>query len=109
MLAGLDDTRIDINLVKINFDLRVLQAYGNLPDFSHDKHGQLLEHDKNFSFDQDSLSFFVEAGGKFNKNHIKFLKLLAHNPPQLVALVEDATKYCTDVREIVSLISRQTS
>lgn len=108
-LAGLDNKKIDINLVKINFDIRILQTYGNLPDFSHDKHGQLLEHDKNFSFDQDSLSFFVDAGGKFNKNHIKFLKLLAHNSPQSVVLVEDATRYCTEVREIVSLISRQTS
>lgn len=104
-LAGLDDMRINTDIICLNFDMRIMQAYGNLPDFSRDKQGQLLDQDDKFEFDYESVSFYPHTNGKFDKNHIKFLKLLAYNPPQSIMLIDRVTRYIIEVEGIIRAIS----
>ncbi len=100
-LAALDDNRIPVVLAELSFKARILQLLGNFPDFSRDNQGNSLDPDELYEFDFESVSFVPKKGGSYNKNHLKVLKLLAHNSPQSMAAVQGIEKYCQELTPLV--------
>ncbi len=100
-LAALNDTRIPPLLTELSFTMRVLQLLGNLPDFSRDTSGVQLNPDKLYDFDAEAVSFVVRSDGPYNKNHLKVLKLLAHNSPQAMAAVQGIGPLVSDIAGLV--------
>lgn len=106
-LAALDSARIPPLLAEASFDMRLLQRLGHVPDFRTDHKGRSLDPDGIYDFDHEAVAFKPSDNGQFNKNHIKLLKLLAHNSPQKLAAVQAIGSYLEDLSPLIRLLSRQ--
>jgi DNA repair protein RecO (recombination protein O) len=100
-LAALDNNRIPFELSELSFKMRVLQALGHVPEFSVDSKGQALDENATYEFDYESVSFKTKPEGNFNKNHLKVLRLLAHNTPQVMSAVKDIAHYMEQLSPLV--------
>lgn len=100
-LAALNEVSMPVQLAELSFTMRMLQLFGHVPDFSTDSSGQKLDPDATYSYDFESVSFKPVPDGMFNKNHLKTLKLLAHNPPQAMAAVQGIGQLCADIAPLV--------
>jgi DNA repair protein RecO (recombination protein O) len=74
-LAALDNG-LDINLLELWFDARLLSIAGHQPNLATDASGQKLLPQTGYSFDFDSMSFSPAAAGSYTPAHIKFLRLV---------------------------------
>lgn len=106
-LAALDDARIGQPLAELSFAMRLLQLGGHVPDFTTDTAGKKLEKDVKYEYDFESVSFHSSPDGNFNKNHLKLLRLLAHNSPQAMAAVQGISKYLEDLTSLVRTLAAQ--
>lgn len=104
-LAALDNEKIDLRLINASFAMRVLSTLGYIPDFSIGKGGQPLDPDGTYEYDFESSCFVQSDKGPFNKNHLKVLKLLAHNSPQKMAAVQGINQYVDDVEGLIRGLS----
>lgn len=95
------DAGISLDIIELSFWMRILYLQGMAPDFSVDSNGEKLNPEGSFNFDSNKLSFIEKAGGKFNKNHLKVLKLLSHNSPRSLMAVENLSSYCTELKPII--------
>lgn len=100
-IAGYDDMRISQVVTEVSFAMRMLQLLGHVPDFSRDAHGNSLQESDSFVFDFEAVSFVPDGNGPFTKNHLKLLKLLAHNSPQAIAAVQNVQPLSQDVTPLV--------
>lgn len=75
-LTLLDDNNINGDLIKLWFDAQLLSISGHIPNLITDESGQLLDQTKNYFFDHQKMCFSENENGKFNKNHIKFMRLI---------------------------------
>lgn len=92
-LAALDNQKIPLGLTEVSFLARTLSVQGHIPDFTTDSSGNKLDPGQTYSYDFESVCFRQDPKGQFNKNHLKVLKLLAHNSPQSVAAVRGIGAY----------------
>ncbi len=106
-LAALDDERIPIVLAELSFAMRTLQLLGHVPEFATDSQGNALNESDTFVFDFESVAFRPAADGPFNKNHLKVLRLLAHNSPQTVVQVSGIEQLCEDLAPLVRSLRMQ--
>lgn len=106
-LAALDNNKISPVVAEASFVMRMLQLFGHVPDFSIDSHGKSLNQDDHYEFDFESVGFRSVADGPFDKNHLKVLKLLAHNSPQSVSAVQGIVGYCEDLQALLQGLSGQ--
>lgn len=100
-LAAYNDERIPPALTELSFAMRLLQGLGHVPDFSRDSHGNSLADAENFEFDFEAVSFVARPDGPFTKNHLKLLKLLAHNPPQAVVAVQGVGELSAGLQPLI--------
>lgn len=106
-LAALNDPRIDGLITELSFSMRILQGMGGVPDFSTDAQGNRLDPESTYEFEYEAAVFRASPGGSFNKNHLKVLKLLAHNSPQAMVAVQGVQEYCRDLAPIVRWLRDQ--
>jgi DNA repair protein RecO (recombination protein O) len=106
-LAALDDERIPILLSDLSFKMRILQILGHIPEFSVDSRGQSLNENATYEFDYESVSFIAKQEGSFNKNHLKVLKLLAHNSPRAMNAVQGIINYAEQLSPLIKNIFLQ--
>lgn len=104
VLAALNNDKIDMILSDLSFKMRLLQYLGNLPDFSISKNGNKLSYDDRFEFDYDSMTFVPEKDGKYDKNHIKIMKLLAFNSISSISLIKDMDLYVKQLQPLINTI-----
>lgn len=106
-LAALDNPSIVPVLSELSFQMRTLQLLGHVPDFSTDSRGVRLDPEARYAFDFEKTAFSSVPDGPFDKNHIKLLKLLAHNSPQTLAAVRGAGGYAKEVAPLVRSLAGQ--
>lgn len=106
-LAALDNARIPPVLTEASFDMRLLQLLGHVPDFRTDNAGRSLDPESAYDFDPEAVAFKSADNGHFNKNHIKVLKLLAHNSPQKMAAVRGIEKYTEELAPLIQGLRNQ--
>lgn len=95
-LAALDDD-LPVVLAELSFTMRLLQSQGHLPDFRLGSDGKQLSEEARYQFDFDKNLFAENPDGPFDKNHLKLLRLLAHNPPQNLRKVQGIGEYCNQL------------
>lgn len=100
-LAALNTGRIDTVVVELSFAMRLLQLLGHVPDFSKSASGEALDKSDSFEFDLESVAFKSSKNGPYNQNHLKVLKLLAHNSPQSVVQIIGIEDYCQQLAPLV--------
>lgn len=106
-LAALGDKRIRPSLAQASFVMRVLQEMGHMPDFATGRSGQRLDPDAAYNFDFEATAFEPAEEGRFNKNHIKVLKLLAHNSPNAMAAVQGIYDYINELTVVYQPLAAQ--
>ncbi len=106
-LAALDNPKVPPVLTEASFTMRWLQHLGHVPQFTVDSRGNRLSEQDSFEFDFESTGFKPAQNGPFNKNHIKILKLLAHNNPVAVAQVQGAEDLLDTLMPLVRNLGQQ--
>lgn len=100
-LAALDNKAIPIVLSELSFKMRIMQLLGHVPQFTVDSKGQPLDENAQYEFDYEAVSFVAKPDAPFDKNHLKVLKLLAHNTPQAMAAVQGIRKYSDQLGPLI--------
>lgn len=106
-LAALDKPAIPAVLTEVSFAMRVLQLLGHVPDFATNANGGRLDPDDVYEFDYEAVAFKPATEGKFDKNHLKVLKLLAYNNPQKMSAVQGIGKYVDDLAPLIRALAAQ--
>lgn len=87
--AALDDAAIPLPLIQFWFQAQLLALGGHAPNLQTDAAGEKLQAGSKYDFSFDSMGFTPHASGRFNADHIKFLRLsFAGNLPQVLAKVQ---------------------
>ncbi len=74
-LESLDD-ELDIELIKVIFNARLLSLSGHAPNLITNSEGKKLDRDDSFEFDYDKTCFRVASKGNYSPLEIKFMRLL---------------------------------
>jgi DNA repair protein RecO (recombination protein O) len=106
-LMILDTLTTPKDLAEASFLLHLMRLLGHLPNFTHDVKGADLEREGQFQFSIDDMAFFVSPAGQFTQNHIKLLRLLSHNSPEMLLKVGDLKDYLADLIVLVRSMARQ--
>jgi len=87
---ALNDAQIPLPLIKFWFGVQLLKLDGHAPNLQTDEQGKKLVPDQLYDFDMDRMTFVANPlSGRFNANHIKFLRLvLAGNSPKVLTQVQ---------------------
>ena len=76
VFALLDDTAINLELIRLWFSAQLLQLTGHAPNVARDDRHQKLLAETNYNFNFDAMAFSPAERGHFSANHLKFLRLL---------------------------------
>ncbi|MBA2279006.1 DNA repair protein RecO [Candidatus Saccharibacteria bacterium] len=106
-LSALNELSIPAVLSELSFDMRVLQLLGHVPKFNVDQKGDAIGEADSYQFDFDLVKFIPAGGGLFTKNHVKLLRLLAHNSPLTLKAVQNVEQYCDDLAPLVRHLAQQ--
>lgn len=106
-LSSLDNPKTPVVLSEMSFAMRVLGEQGHVPDFRVDPNGKRLAAGARYQFDFEKMSFVELADGEFDQNHLKVLRLLTQNPPQVLMLVKGIKTYCEELAPMVRTIRQQ--
>ncbi len=102
---ALDDAAIELSLIQLWFAMQLLRIGGHTPNLQTDTAGDRLVADQSYNFSLDDMSF-APAGpsgdGRFNANHIKFLRLgFAGHQPKALVHIQDSVGQTEAVSPLV--------
>ncbi len=106
-LAMLDDLEAPMELAEASFLMRLMGMMGHLPNLKSDVKGNKLAAGDVLQFSIEDMSFFVSPAGQYNENHVKLLRMLAHNHPGKLLKVANLKRYLDDMMPMLRLMSRQ--
>ncbi len=95
-LESLDDTTIDLRIVKAWFYLQVAELTGHGLNLSRDDQNRLLVIDASYRFDIAEMSFSLDPRGNFRAEHLKLLKVMKLKNPDVIARVSGIENYLND-------------
>lgn len=91
--AALDESQIDLDLIRLWFAAQLLRLSGHTPNLQTDVSGSRLAADQTYEFSFDDSAFFDRADGSFGVDEIKFLRLVfAGNAPAVLQQVQNAER-----------------
>lgn len=101
---ALNDTAINVQLVKLWFSMQLLRLGGHTPNLQSDTEGNKLEAEATYDFSFDDSTFRRNPyAGRFTSKHIKFLRLgFGGNVPGTLQHIQGSEQL---VEEIAALIS----
>lgn len=87
---ALNEPQIPLPLIQFWFAAQLLKLGGHAPNLQTDEQGKKLVPDQLYDFDLDRMTFVANPlSGRFNANHIKFLRLVfAGNSPKVLTQVQ---------------------
>jgi DNA repair protein RecO (recombination protein O) len=99
-LQALDDLKTPLSLCKVWFYLHLANILGAGLNTATDVNGMKLVEDSNYDFDAYGQVFIFSEGGRYSTEHIKFLRVLAQNQPEVVSKIKGAGKLADDCLEL---------
>lgn len=107
LLEKLDNFDISADLIRLWFEAQILKLNGHTPNLKSDDRSNTLKESHNYSFDLDRMCFAPSDSGRFNQQHIKFLRLLFGqlNEDKIFSLV-GAEKIETEIKPILEAMFR---
>lgn len=99
---ALNDPSIDVTLIRFWFNTQLLQMAGHAPNLQTDNTGKSLSAHASYTFDFDNVAFSKQPDGKFQADHIKFLRLsFAGNSPRALQQIAGSGALLLDVMPLV--------
>jgi len=105
--AALDDLSQDPKITEQWLKMQLIKLAGHSPNLKTDCSGEKLSEGKNYKFDFDDMCFDEDKSrqGRFNANHIKFLRLsLAAAKPEILHKVQNAKEISGDLSPLIQSI-----
>lgn len=96
VFVSLDDESIDDKLIAAWFWLQLAILLGVGLNLSTDDNGMKLVEESRYNFSEDSMSFVYHEQGRFTTEHIKLLRLLSAQPPQVAQHVRGVDSLIND-------------
>lgn len=106
VLASLNEARIKLKIIQTWFYLRLSKLLGNELNTATDNNGMNLVEDITYRFDKDDQVFIFDENGNYNSGHIKILRLMIHNPPEIIAKINDIDEYLDDCLQIAQIVAK---
>lgn len=99
---ALNDASIDVALIRFWFNAQLIRLSGHSPNLSTDAAGERLSANEQYTFDFDAVLFAANASGKFQADHIKFLRLtFAGNTPGVLGQIQNGDTLLGQVSPLV--------
>jgi len=99
---ALDGNSINLDLIRLWFNMQLLRLAGHTPNLWTDQKGQKLLPDKKYSFDFENMCFSEDGQGSFGASHIKFLRLgFSANSAQALNRISQSAQLSTTLQPIV--------
>jgi DNA repair protein RecO len=74
-LAALNDSSIDIDLIRTWFNMQLLSISGHAPNLTTSDDGKKLDETASYDFDNRVMAFAQHSTGPYEAGHIKLLRL----------------------------------
>jgi len=101
--AVLDDSSIDLNLIKLWFSAQLLRLSGHTPNLRSEPDGTKLAAAQTYEFSFDDSSFIARPDGPYDADAIKFLRLIFNgNQPHALAKVQGSTELAARCLSLVT-------
>lgn len=107
MLGALDQAQLELPLIKAWFCMRLLQLVGHEPNLVTDGNGRSLQTNQRYAFDFEAMAFVENESGGFSEPHIKILRLLLTQSPDVLARVQQAGKVVEEIQPLITAWQRQ--
>jgi DNA repair protein RecO (recombination protein O) len=104
VLAALDDSELNPQLAFLWFNMQLLKLSGHSPNLQTDIAGQKLAPSETYNFYLDKMRFSPRKSkdGKFNANHIKFLRVgFAAQRPHVLKRVKGASQLSSAAQPLI--------
>jgi len=105
-LKALDNLKIPLSLCKVWFYLHLANILGAGLNTATDANGMKLVEDQNYDFDTHSQVFVFNENGSFTTEHIKFLRVLAQNQPEIVSNITGAGRLADDCLNLALSVAK---
>ncbi len=96
-LASLNQSKIDLRIIRAWFYLQVADISGHGLNLSRDHNNKPLLETEKYRFDIAEMSFVADPRGNFTADHLKLLKVLKLKTPAVVAHISGIKEYLDEV------------
>lgn len=107
-LEALNNLKLPTGFVVSWYKLNILRLLGSEPDLAKDSSGMKLVEGKNYIFNLNEGSFVYDADGTTNSNHIKSMRLLMTQSPEVIVKVSGALEAAEESSDLIDKIFRNT-
>ncbi|MCB9819766.1 DNA repair protein RecO [Candidatus Nomurabacteria bacterium] len=99
-LSFLDNEEVDIRIIKAWFwlQLAILAGYGM--NLSTDDNGMKLVEDARYNFSSADQVFVYNENGNYSSDHIKFLRILSAQPPNVAQQVRGYSRFADKILHV---------
>ena len=105
-LGTLDNLKIDLGIVQTWFYLRLADLLGSGLNTATDASGMKLVEDAKYNFDTTDQTFIFHEQGRYTSEHIKILRLMTRNSPEIIAKISDIDKYLDDCLRLAQIVAK---
>lgn len=105
-LSFLNSSQIKLKIIQTWFYLKLAKLFGNELNTATDNNGMRLVEDINYRFDKDDQVFVFDESGVYDSNYIKILRLMIHNPPEIIAKINDIDQYIDDCLLLAQIVAK---
>lgn len=103
----LNNLEAAIELAETSFLMRLMGLLGHEPNLTTEVQGKPLTEGKLYLFNLDNMGLALSERGNLNQNHIKLLRLLSHNKPETLLVVQGLSKHLKELAPLVRSMARQ--
>ncbi|MDL2342257.1 MAG: DNA repair protein RecO [Patescibacteria group bacterium] len=102
---SLDDATVPLELIRFWYNAQLLRQAGYTPNLYTDSTDQTLTADQSYDFSYDDMLFVVNDRGRYQADHIKFLRLAFNgNVPKLLHQVQGGAVLLPDLLPITQTL-----
>jgi DNA repair protein RecO (recombination protein O) len=106
VLSALDSLKIDLRIVQTWFYLHLAELLGNGLNTATDQSGMKLVEDAQYDFDLADQVFQFTETGRYDARHIKLLRVMAANQPEIVAKIAGANEIIDDCLRLTQIVAK---
>lgn len=99
--VALSNLDISFELVKSWFYLKTALISGEEVNLHSDSNGYSLKSAQLYDFDSYDKVFVATDNGRFNENHIKFLRIMVSSEPQIISKIVGVNELNMQVQDII--------
>lgn len=105
VLSGLNDLEISLQALEIWFFVRLLRLQGHGLNLKTNHEGKQLSSGTLYTFSVERMCFSENPNGQFEPEHIKLLRLVLSQPPQVMKQVKQIGSLSLSLQSLVKQVA----